>query len=495
MNRFLLVLMLSATGAAAQERWVPDEIQVKFKTGAAAPAMAGALSGVSGSISYGLQSGWQVIKLNGMSVAAAEIYLRNLGVVEDVAPNYLYRPSTFPDDPQVEQQYHHESINAFAGWEFEKGLSTTVVIAVIDTGILSTHEDLSARVNVASSSRVSATGAVTSGISDPNVACSGFGHGTNSSGMAGATGNNAIGVTGINWAAELISINVFSACGDATNAQLAKAIDTAVSVAGGRRMVINMSLGGVDACTSGGLPASIQAAAQAGHLIVAAAGNQDTFNPTKVVECPATNAEVIAVGATTSSGGIASFSAQGSELDVVAPGQSVRSTDGDGGYASSISGTSFSAPIVAGLASIMFAANPGISSTTVRDNLRASAVDLGADGFDTVFGFGQVDAYRALRLTVKGTLSGSAGEAKVQPFPLPFKRGTHSHVTFAIPSNLQGSNPVIQIYTQSGEVVRILDGKSSWDVKNEQGNPVAAGVYVFRFKSDSGQTTGRVLIQ
>jgi hypothetical protein len=153
--------------------------------------------------------------------------------------------------------------------------------------------------------------------------------------------------------------------------------------------VINMSLGSP-------LPSlaeadAIFAAYSAGVVVVAAAGNDDPD-----VFFPASYPQAIAVAATDFSNDVASFSNQGPEVELAAPGVSITSTAGGGGPPQSGSGTSFSTPHVSGTAALLRAARPDLSVDEVRQVLRGSATDIATGGFDVASGWGLIDAGAAV---------------------------------------------------------------------------------------------------
>jgi subtilisin family serine protease len=111
---------------------------------------------------------------------------------------------------------------------------------------------------------------------------------------------------------------------------------------------------------------------------------------------------VLAVSATDSADNLASWSTYGNFVDVAAPGVSIYTTANGGGYRYA-SGTSFSAPIVAGLAGLIIAFNPSLSNAQVVDLIKNNTDDLGSPGFDQYFGKGRVNAYRSL-LATQGTV-------------------------------------------------------------------------------------------
>ncbi|MCA9771333.1 MAG: S8 family serine peptidase, partial [Myxococcales bacterium] len=121
------------------------------------------------------------------------------------------------------------------------------------------------------------------------------------------------------------------------------------------------------------------------------------------LKSPANYATGISVGSANSGMGISTFSAQGPSdctgiigPDLVAKGEFVRSTSGGGGYTNDLDGTSFSAPMVAGIAALMLETNPALSPETIRSLMRATAVELGDPGPDNVYGWGFVNAYTAV---------------------------------------------------------------------------------------------------
>ncbi len=155
--------------------------------------------------------------------------------------------------------------------------------------------------------------------------------------------------------------------------------------------VLNISIGGTSSSTT--LQNAVNYAWSKGAVVVACAMNNANSTP----NYPAACSNVVAVAATTSSDTLASFSNYGSWIDVAAPGASIYTTNNGGGYGA-WNGTSFSSPITAGLAGLIWAANPALTNADVVDILTRSADDLGAAGFDATFGHGRINAAKALTL-------------------------------------------------------------------------------------------------
>jgi len=105
--------------------------------------------------------------------------------------------------------------------------------------------------------------------------------------------------------------------------------------------------------------------------------------------------QAIFVGAVNTASEIASFSDRGPFVDLVAPGTAIRTTDGGGEYAM-VNGTSFAAPIVAGVAALGWSVNPDLRPVTIATALQDTAVDLGNVGTDDAYGYGLVDAAAAV---------------------------------------------------------------------------------------------------
>ena len=104
---------------------------------------------------------------------------------------------------------------------------------------------------------------------------------------------------------------------------------------------------------------------------------------------------VVAVSATTSSDTLASFSSYGSFVDLSAPGQDITAPWIGSGYVT-ISGTSFSSPLTAGVAALALSRNPALSNAQIASLLTSNTDDLGAVGYDTFFGSGRLNAAKVV---------------------------------------------------------------------------------------------------
>jgi len=491
---------------------VSGQALVHLSSGASLAPFDAALAGLGASRGVALGGDWHVIDLTpGQPVASALLALRTLPGVVSADPSRVYAASRTPNDPMVSSQYALSQVSAFAGWEYETGASTRVTIAVIDTGIDGTHPDLLAK--LANPSDMSFLSGVTAANDPPTPACN---HATRVAGVAAASADNGTQVAGMSWGAQLWSLKVF-ANGDcpsvgcvesgcvATDPDIVLAINHAVLLRNTPaigKVVINMSLGGSGICPGGGvIQAAITTAVNAGIPVVVASGNDG--GP---VNNPGNCAGVIPVGATDSNNNVASFSSRGAELaanGLVAPGVSVLTTDQGGGTANA-TGTSFSAPMVSGLAALILSAKPTYNTAgtpELKAAVRGGAESIGVAGFGVAgagalgntAGAGRMDAYRTMRLAVKGTLAGFDGERKPIAFPNPFKPSESARVSFAIPPSLQGSGLSIKIYTLQGTFLKTVTGLS-WDGKNAEGGLAASGTYVFVVTTSAGTGRGRFSI-
>nr|MEB3860283.1 S8 family peptidase [Desulfurococcales archaeon] len=342
-----------------------------------------------------------------------------LGVSEDGVV-YAFRhnrPGGSSQPPQV-VPWGVEYINSTDAWAYATGFvdvngdgDSEVEVAIIDTGIDRDHPDL--RTNFKWGVSV-LNGRITTRVDDRN------GHGTHVAGTVAAV-NNDIGVVGVSHSVEIYAIKALSNGGFGSWSDLIIAIDVAVKGPDGvidsdgdgvvvgdpeddAPEVISMSLGGSNPPPE--LHQVIIAAYNLGIVIVAAAGNDGASSPSY----PAAYPEVIAVGAIDQNGDVPSWSNRNPE--VTAPGVDILSTYPNDSY-ETLSGTSMATPHVSGVVALIQAARianglpplpPGTendtSTSTVRGILHTTALDLGDAGYDSLYGYGVVDAYRAVTSSI-----------------------------------------------------------------------------------------------
>ncbi len=308
-------------------------------------------------------------------------YFKKKWQVEYTEPHYLYMTNEadkdiVPNDALYSRyQWNLPSIEAEKGWSISKG-SEGVIVAVLDTGVQSDHPDLQNKILEGMN------------IVDENAAPDDdVGHGTHVAGIIGATVNNGEGVAGVSWYNKIMPVKVLDSSGAGSTYSVAQGIIWAVDHGA---KVINMSLGNYAEAEF--LHDAIKYAYEHDVVMVAASGNDNTERP----GYPAAYPEVFAVAATTSSKERAEFSNYGDYIDVAAPGDSIASTYPGSQYAA-LSGTSMASPHVAALAGLIRSVNPELSADEVMEIMRKSAIDLGDQGKDIYFGYGEIDVDRALQ--------------------------------------------------------------------------------------------------
>ena len=315
------------------------------------------------------------VKVSENDLEAVEAALREDPNVEFVEKNLIGEATFVPNDPGYSAQWHLPKISAPGGWDLTRG-SRSVTIAVIDSGIDPLHPDLSANL-------IPGYNFVAGNTDTHDI----YGHGTAIAGIAGAIGNSGIGVAGVAWSNTIMPLVVLDSSGYGTVANVASAITYAADHGA---KVINISLA-FNGSTST-LQNAVNYAWNHGVVIVAAAANASTNTP----YYPAALPNVIAVSAVDQNDNLASFSNYGNWITVSAPGVSVYTTANGGGYLYG-SGTSVSSPIVAGLAGLVFSANPNLTNTQVVNLITGNADDVGTPGFDVANGWGRINVQRTLQ--------------------------------------------------------------------------------------------------
>jgi len=398
--------------APAAPASVPGELLVRFAPTAAADKAAAVFA------TAGLQPVKHFASIDvhlcrtvpGTDVEVAMRACRADNSIVYAEPNYIYHASRAPNDPRFGELWGLQAasdadIDAPEAWDTQTG-AQNVLVAVIDTGVDYTHEDL--RANVWRNPGESGGGRETNGrdddangfiddvhgwdfAGDDNDPKDDNGHGSHVAGTIAAAGDNGVGVVGVNWRASIMACKFLTAGGSGSAAD---AIEAILYAAGNGARVLNNSWGG------GGFSQALRDAIEFSRtkdaLFVAAAGNEGRDNdllPTYPAGYDVAN--VLAVAASDRLDGIASFSNRGkTSVDLAAPGAEILSTTPGNAY-QAFSGTSMATPHASGVAALVIAADPEATYSEVMVRM-AGSVDTLPAFTNTTWSGGRLNAAAAL---------------------------------------------------------------------------------------------------
>jgi subtilisin family serine protease len=347
------------------------------------------------------------VKAPGQELAEVAAELTADPDVEAVEPNRVRAASRVPNDTSYPgQQPYLTRIGAPTAWDVaDTGAST--VVAVLDTGVDRDHPDLAPNLVGGRD--------IVNGDADPS---DDNGHGTAVAGVVGAATGNGSGVAGVAWNAKIMPVKVLGPNGTGLDGNIAAGITWATDQGAD---IINLSLGGFGSSTA--LAQAVDYALAHDVVVVAAAGNESAGVPSYPAAIPG----VLAVTATDAQGRFAWFSNHGPWITLAAPGIDIPTTAMASGPAPAIApvtGTSFSSPIVAGVAGLVRERHPAWSWDKVAYEVVRTARDAGPAGADDAYGFGIVDAAAALDVGPHGAISapnlaGDASDLPVSPRLIP----------------------------------------------------------------------------
>lgn len=354
---------------------------------------------------------------SGNELAAIEA-LKQHPDVKAIEANRTFKLLAQPNDPNFAAQYFHQRLKTPDAWELSTG-SKKVVVGVIDSGVNYLHPDLAdnmwtnpGEAGLDEMGRDKASNQVDDDgngfvddvhgwdfIDNDNDPMDDHGHGSHCAGVIGAKGNNAAGVTGINWDVSIAALKFIDGLtgeGDVAGAALALEYALAMGMD-----ISNNSYGGVVESLPGPdeediMRDAIAAAAAKGHLFVAAAGNEAMDNDV-LPSIPASYRlpNIISVAATNSSDNLAFFSNFGAQsVHIGAPGVSILSTVLGTGY-KRFDGTSMASPMVAGAAALLKAQYPEMDAVELKARLLESSDPLPALDGMTITG-GRLNVSKAL---------------------------------------------------------------------------------------------------
>lgn len=420
------------------------------------------IAGVTLTIDRPMSGGAHVVRFaSPLSLSEAEriaIILEADPSVDYADPVTMVKPRLVPNDEFYSLQWHYyEALGGIGlpgAWDLTTG-APSLVVAVLDTGILFGHPDLIGRAVGGYDMISNPTMANDGGGRDPDASDPGdwsasgqcgagnpprdsSWHGTHVAGTIGAASNNGFGVAGVNWNSKILPIRGLGRCGG-TIVDIADGIRWAagLSVPGvpsnpNPARVINMSLGGPGACPSA-MQDAINAALDSGTVVVVAAGNEAT---NALNSQPGNCNGVITVHGADRLGDDTPYSNVGSVVEISAPGgrrsfsptacdttslDGVLSTKNSGTTAPGqdsycyLQGTSMAAPHVAGVASLILSQNPSMTPSQVVARIQSTArpFPTGSSCNTSLCGAGIINAAAAIS-TSEGACVPSASTACLQ---------------------------------------------------------------------------------
>ena len=467
------VLSLDAVSSLAIEsapEYRTNEVIVKFKAGAAVNQFTQNMASFSVSSSATNRAvlvsfpAYQVQSLNSAFTQEMPLFLSELQAAnpksyerymtlqaikglrqrEDVAyaePNYIRRIKQVPNDTHYNSQWHYPAINLPQAWDITTGSPVTgeVIVAVVDTGLFLDHPDFNGQLVdgfdfISDNYNAGDGDGIDANPDDPGdgaqVGSSSW-HGTHVAGTIAAKTNNNSGVAGVSWNAKIMPLRVLGRQGG-TDYDIMQAVLYAAGLPNDsgtlpsqKADIINLSLGGPwFSQSSQEVYARVIAE---GVIVVAAAGNENSAE----FSFPAAYDGVISVAATDYDNNRAPYSNFGTRVDIAAPGgDSSSDLNHDGnpdGVLSTLvddsgssrepsfsyyQGTSMAAPHVSGVLALMKSVYPDLSPIDVDTLLAAGNLtnDIGATGRDNLFGYGIIDALRAVQSAQKLANNGTLPE-------------------------------------------------------------------------------------
>ena len=401
------------------------EVLVKFKSGVSLAAIDEITSRFNDRVEDRIESdpGLEAIDdLDNADAAETVAQYSALPEVEYAEPNFDIEldaiegalPPIHPSDPRFDDQWalansgqrggkQGADISAMHAWLTTTG-SDKVVVAVLDSGVDYTHEDLAPNMWKRPASidpyHDDQLGTVDdedgfNAIDNASDPMDENGHGTHCAGIIGAEGGNNIGITGVNWKVRIMPLKFMNSGGFGTTKDAIEAINYVIDrkKAGVNVRIISASWGGTQ--RSRALEEVIRKAYENDILFVAAAGNSTTNND-RSPHYPSSYPNVLSVAALDRNDQLANFSNYGTKsVAIAAPGVDILSTWLRNAYEEK-SGTSMATPVVAGVAALILAENPRISVDELKKRLLASTDPIVALKGKTATG-GRINAAKALR--------------------------------------------------------------------------------------------------
>ncbi|MBR9976517.1 MAG: S8 family serine peptidase [Bacteroidetes bacterium] len=358
--------------------------------------------------------------------------------VEYAEPYYVFPVHHAPNDPRLNQQWAVNVMKLRDAWDITTG-DSSIVIGIVDTGVDWSHEDLALNIHI-NQGEWGVNGELSNnGIDDDNNGKiddwrgwdyfgngslqsprpnndpmdGSLGHGTSTGGCAAARTNNELGIAGSSYRSKILAVK---ASPDQTAGIIGYEAIVYAAQMGSR--VINCSWGGTGS-RSQAIQDLIHDVTETGSLVVSSSGNNPLDND-YVPHWPSSFSRVLNVGSVESNGSASNWCTYGTSVHTYAPGSRILTARNKGGYTSP-TGTSFSAPLAAGVAALVFAIHPDWTPDQVATQLRVTS-----DPFDTPVTskrYGRLNAFKAV--TLNSTLSDIPG-VRLRDFDYVFQGGGNS---------------------------------------------------------------------
>jgi serine protease len=375
-----------------------------------------------------LQKIYKVKFLDIMGVDSLLSDLAGMNYLEYSEKSPRYTLNYFPNDLVTSQQWSLQKIDAQGAWNYSRG-NTSVKVAIIDNGINILHDDLNANiwVNPGEIPNNNLDDDLNGFIDDVNgydvadmdsdprpplsaTNSSPFIHGTHCAGIASAATDNNRGIASIGFKVKVIAVK--AAKNNSTGESLVNAyegLDYAISAGAD---IVSMSFGSPESSFT--WQYLVNVATIRGIVLVASAGNDNSSSP----NYPAAYSNVISVGATDQQDHKATFSNYGNTIDVMAPGVGIYSTV-ISGYGS-LSGTSMSCPMVAGLAALIVSMNGTLTPAEITNYIKNGCVSISAvnPSYQGMLGAGRINAALTLQPLDSGIIPDfESGPLLIYPNP------------------------------------------------------------------------------
>jgi subtilisin family serine protease len=440
---------------ASSPAYVEDQILVQPRPGTSSAALAEFHTARQATVRRTFEGigRLQIVSVpTGATVSGLIAKYQQSGLVEFAEPDYIGHVAAIPNDRYYTNGtlWGLNKIEAPPAWDVLTSASN-IVVAVLDTGVRYTHEDLKSNMWVNANDGGHGWNAL-SNTNDPSDD-SGNGHGTMVAGVLGAAGNNGRGVVGVAWRVQIMACKCFNNAGVGTISACLTCFDYALT--NGAR-IINASWGFTNSLA---LSNAVYSLRDAGIIVVAACGNGATntdVNPTYPASYPIDN--VVSVAATASDDTLASFSNYGAtSVHLGAPGANIWSTHvATDNFYYTDSGTSLAAPYVSGALALMLAEYPGESHQQIINRILSATDPLPSLAGKCVTG-GRLNLRKALtpiRLTV-------VPAANSGPFQLHLSATTNLTCVIQSSTNLASWSPLFTNTTSASGTFDFTDDQST----------------------------------